>query len=186
MKWETVIGLEIHAQLLTKTKQFCGCSVSFGEEPNTRTCPVCLGLPGSLPVLNESSVRIAVKAALALRCKITQKSVFARKNYFYPDLPKGYQISQYNLPLAEHGFVEIESSGKTKRIGITRVHMEEDAGKLLHEGNEHLSIIDYNRSCVPLIEIVSEPEMSSPKEATEYLKMLRLLVLYHPSNGHRL
>lgn len=176
MSFETVIGLEIHAQLLTKTKLFCACPVTFGEEPNTNTCPVCLGLPGSLPVLNENAVVLAAKAAVALNCKVNNSSIFSRKNYFYPDLPKGYQISQYDKPLAEKGHLEIEVDGKRKKIGITRVHLEEDAGKLLHEGSDKFSLVDYNRSCVPLIEIVSEPEISSPEEAAEYLKMLRRIL----------
>jgi len=177
--WETVIGLEIHAQLLTKTKLFCGCPITFGETPNSKVCPICLGMPGTLPVLNENASTLALKAAAALHCTINEKSVFARKNYFYPDLPKGYQISQYDKPLAQNGSVEILIAGKPKTIGITRVHMEEDAGKLIHDGASDFSQVDFNRSCVPLIEIVSEPEISSPEEASEYLKMLRLILIYN-------
>jgi aspartyl-tRNA(Asn)/glutamyl-tRNA(Gln) amidotransferase subunit B len=179
MSWETVIGLEVHAQLLTKTKLFCSCPISFGEEPNTKVCPICLGLPGSLPVLNAASIELAIKAAASLHCRINEKSVFARKNYFYPDLPKGYQISQYDMPLAEEGWVQIDLDDAKKKIGIIRVHMEEDAGKLLHEGKDESSRVDYNRSCVPLIEIVSKPDLSNPIEATEYLKMLRLMLVYN-------
>lgn len=179
MKWETVIGLEIHAQLLTRTKLFCACPTTFGEAPNTKTCPVCLGLPGSLPVLNEYAIELATRAALAFHCKINSKSVFARKNYFYPDLPKGYQISQYDRPLAGEGWIEIESNSKTKKIGITRIHLEEDAGKLIHEESDEFSLVDFNRSCIPLIEIVSEPDITSPLEASEYLKMLRLVLIYN-------
>ena len=181
MKYETVIGLEVHAQLLTNSKLFCGCSTSFGAEPNSHTCPLCLGMPGVLPVLNARAVEFAVKTALALNCTINPKSVFARKNYFYPDLPKGYQISQYDEPLAEHGHLDIEVDGTKKRIGITRIHMEEDAGKLIH-GEEpddvNFSFVDLNRAGVPLIEIVSEPDMRSPLEAQAYLKALRDIVVY--------
>ncbi|MFQ5441490.1 MAG: Asp-tRNA(Asn)/Glu-tRNA(Gln) amidotransferase subunit GatB [Thermodesulfobacteriota bacterium] len=181
MKYEAVMGLEVHAQLLTKSKLFCGCSTRFGSEPNTQVCPVCLGMPGVLPVMNRRAVEFAVKMALALKCGINPKSVFARKNYFYPDLPKGYQISQYDEPLAEGGGVEIEVDGKKKKIGVTRIHMEEDAGKLLHgEGveDEQYSFVDLNRTGVPLIEIVSEPDIRSPEEAVAYLKALRDIVIY--------
>jgi len=175
------MGLEVHAQLLTKTKLFCGCSTRFGREPNTQVCPVCLGMPGVLPVMNRKAVEFAVKMALALNCRINTKSVFARKNYFYPDLPKGYQISQYDEPLAEGGAVEIEVDGERKKINITRIHMEEDAGKLLHGTgleDERYSFVDLNRTGVPLIEIVSEPDIRSPEEAAAYLKALRDIVIY--------
>src|SRR5579863_2388177 len=180
-KYEAVIGLEVHVQLLTKSKIFCSCSTRFGDPPNSNTCPVCLGLPGALPVLNREAVTMAMKAALALNCTINRQSRFARKNYFYPDLPKGYQISQYDEPLAEEGYLEIEVGGARRRIGITRVHLEEDAGKSLHEGfpdSEKNSYIDLNRSGVPLIEIVSEPDLRSPEEAYDYLTRLKTLMLY--------
>ncbi|MBI5492045.1 MAG: Asp-tRNA(Asn)/Glu-tRNA(Gln) amidotransferase subunit GatB [Deltaproteobacteria bacterium] len=181
MKYEAVIGLEVHAQLLTGSKLFCGCSTKFGSEPNTQVCPVCLGMPGVLPVLNRKAVEFAVKMALAVGCRINPRSVFARKNYFYPDLPKGYQISQYSEPLAEHGHLDIDVDNTTKKIGITRVHMEEDAGKLLHgEGPEdaNYSFVDLNRTGVPLIEIVSEPDMRTSDEAQAYLKALRDILVY--------
>ena len=180
-KYEAVIGLEVHAQLKTRTKAFCGCSTRFGDAPNSNTCPVCLGLPGALPVLNRRARELAIRAALALQCKIQERSVFARKNYFYPDLPKGYQISQYELPLALAGSLEIEAEGAAKRIGITRVHMEEDAAKNLHEGfadSDRWSYIDYNRCGTPLIEIVSEPDIRTPAEAYSYLTTLKQMLEY--------
>ena len=176
-EYEAVIGLEVHAQLLTRTKAFCGCSTSFGDPPNIHTCAVCLGLPGALPVLNQQAVRMAVSAALALGLTIQERSIFARKNYFYPDLPKGYQISQYEAPLALHGGLEIEASGGKKRIGILRIHMEEDAGKNLHGiGDE--SVVDLNRAGTPLIEIVGEPDLRSPQEASGYLRALRDVLIF--------
>jgi aspartyl-tRNA(Asn)/glutamyl-tRNA(Gln) amidotransferase subunit B len=175
--YEPVIGLEVHAQLLTRTKLFCGCSTNFGATPNTNVCPVCLGLPGSLPVLNESAVSMAVRAALALGCTIEEKSIFARKNYFYPDLPKGYQISQYEEPFSKHGSLEIELDGALRRVGITRVHMEEDAGKNVH-GVGGDSLVDLNRAGVPLVEIVGEPDLRSSAEAAAYLRALRDVLVF--------
>lgn len=178
MIYESVIGLEVHAQLKTKTKIFCSCSTSFGAPPNTHTCPVCLGMPGVLPVLNKKVVEYTLRMAVATDCKIANQSRFARKNYFYPDLPKGYQISQYELPIAENGFIDIEIDGHKKRIGITRIHMEEDAGKLSHDPDRPLSKVDFNRTGVPLIEIVSEPDMRTPEEAGAYLRHIRSIVRY--------
>ncbi|HEV2298182.1 MAG TPA: Asp-tRNA(Asn)/Glu-tRNA(Gln) amidotransferase subunit GatB [Candidatus Acidoferrales bacterium] len=180
-KYECVIGLEVHAQLATKSKAFCACSTRFGDPPNQNTCPVCLGLPGALPVPNRRAIELAVRAALALHCNVQEHSRFARKNYFYPDLPKGYQISQYELPLATGGWLEIEHSEEKKRIGITRLHMEEDAAKNLHEGfpdSDRYSYIDFNRCGVPLIEIVSEPDIRAPEEAYAYLTSLKQALEY--------
>lgn len=180
-KYETVIGLEVHVQLLTQSKIFCTCSTEFGAPQNSSVCPVCLGLPGALPVLNRKAVEFAVLAAKALNCRVNASSVFARKNYFYPDLPKGYQISQYDKPLAEHGWIEISTATGNKRVGITRVHLEEDAGKSLHDGvadSAEKTSIDLNRAGTPLIEIVSEPDISSPEEAYEYLTLLKEIILY--------
>ena len=178
MDFEPVIGLEVHAQLKTNSKIFCGCSTVFGAPPNTNTCQVCLGMPGVLPVLNKKVVEYTIKMALATHCTITSPNRFARKNYFYPDLPKGYQISQFELPIAEHGWLEVEDGGRTKKIGITRIHMEEDAGKLIHDVHKPLSYVDLNRTGVPLMEIVSEPDIRSPEEATAYLKKLHAILRY--------
>ena len=178
MKYEAVIGLEVHAQMLTETKIFCGCSTKFGSEPNTQTCPVCIGMPGVLPVLNNKALQFAIKTGLATRCRISSYSRFARKNYFYPDLPKGYQISQYELPICEHGLLEIIVDGTMRNIGITRIHMEEDAGKNIHEGSGNYSFVDLNRAGVPLMEIVSEPDIRSPREAVEYMQKLRQMLRY--------
>src|ERR1700728_1360027 len=184
-KYEPVIGLEVHVQLLTVSKIFCSCSTRFGAPPNTNVCPVCLGLPGALPVLTRKAVEFATLAAMALQCRVHEVSTFARKNYFYPDLPKGYQISKYDKPLAEFGFIDIDvtknKASSKKKIGITRLHLEEDAGKSLHEGfadSTHKTAIDLNRTGVPLAEIVSEPDMRSPEEAYEYLTRLKEIILY--------
>jgi aspartyl-tRNA(Asn)/glutamyl-tRNA(Gln) amidotransferase subunit B len=181
MEYEPVIGLEVHAQLLTRSKIFCGCSTQFGAEPNTHTCPVCTGLPGSLPVPNRKVVEYTIRAALATHCKIAPHSQFARKNYFYPDLPKGYQISQYELPLATGGYVEIQADGQKKRIGLIRIHLEEDAGKLLHDLSSDrgaASYVDFNRTGVPLIEIVSAPDIHTSEEAGTYLRKLRAILMF--------
>ena len=177
-QYETVIGLEVHVELATKTKIFCGCSTAFGGAPNTHTCPVCTGMPGSLPVLNRQVVEYALGIGLATNCKITQVCKFDRKNYFYPDNPQNYQISQLYLPIARDGYVEIEVDGQTKKIGIHEMHMEEDAGKLVHDEWEDASFVDYNRSGVPLVEIVSEPDMRSAEEVMAYLEKLRLIIQY--------
>ena len=181
MAFETVIGLEVHAQLSTKSKIFCACSTAFGAAPNENTCPVCTGMPGVLPVLNRKAVEFTIRTALATSCTVQRRSVFARKNYFYPDLPKAYQISQYELPIALGGHVDIEVDGGTKRIGITRIHMEEDAGKLVHEGEfagAQASLADLNRCSVPLMEIVSEPDMRTPEEGGAYLRRLHDILVY--------
>lgn len=177
-KYETVIGLEVHVELHTKSKIFCGCSTEFGAPPNTHTCPVCLGHPGVLPVLNRQAVDYAMKAAMALNCEIGDVCKFDRKNYFYPDSPKAYQISQYDQPIGKNGYIDIEVDGKTKRIGITRLHLEEDAGKLTHVDGGYASLVDFNRVGTPLVEIVSEPDISSPEEARAYLEKLRAILQY--------
>lgn len=182
MDYEIIIGLEIHAQLSTRTKMFCGCSLSFGEEPNTYTCPVCLGHPGILPVTNKKAVEYGLKVALAFNCEIADFTIFHRKNYFYPDLPKGYQISQYDLPIGKNGFIELTQDDKIKRIGITRVHLEEDAAKLLHPGvtgrisESEYSLVDFNRGGTPLVEIVSEPDLRSPEEARSFMQELKSIL----------
>jgi aspartyl-tRNA(Asn)/glutamyl-tRNA(Gln) amidotransferase subunit B len=178
MTYEVVIGVEVHAQLRTKSKMFCGCSTAFGRSPNSQTCPVCLGLPGSLPVINKAAVEMAVRAGLALNCTIGEHNRFARKNYFYPDLPKGYQISQYEAPICEHGWIDISVGGTTKRVRIRRAHLEEDAGKNLHEGGVGRSLVDLNRAGTPLLEIVTEPDMRSADEVVAYLKSLRDILMY--------
>ncbi len=182
MKYETVIGLEVHSELKTKSKIFCGCTTAFGGDPNTHVCPVCLGLPGVLPVINKRVVEFAIKAGLAMNCEILPFSKFDRKNYYYPDLPKNFQTSQYDLPICVNGHIDIEINGETKRIGITRIHMEEDAGKLVHSGDTITSsssaLVDYNRTGVPLIEIVSEPDMRSPEEAKLYLEKVKAILEY--------
>ncbi|ANF98239.1 Asp-tRNA(Asn)/Glu-tRNA(Gln) amidotransferase subunit GatB [Paenibacillus bovis] len=177
-RYETVVGLEVHVELHTQSKIFCGCSTAFGAPPNTHTCPVCLGHPGVLPVLNRQAVEYAMKAAMALNCQVADVSKFDRKNYFYPDSPKAYQISQFDQPIGEHGWIDIEVNGQTKRIGITRLHLEEDAGKLTHTSGGYDSLVDFNRVGTPLIEIVSEPEISSPEEARAYLEKLRAIMQY--------
>ncbi|ACX67731.1 Asp-tRNA(Asn)/Glu-tRNA(Gln) amidotransferase subunit GatB [Paenibacillus sp. FSL H8-0457] len=177
-KYETVIGLEVHVELHTHSKIFCGCSTAFGAPPNTHTCPICLGHPGVLPVLNRQAVEYAIKAAMALNCTIGDVSKFDRKNYFYPDSPKAYQISQYDQPIGENGWIDIEVDGKTKRIGITRLHLEEDAGKLTHVDGGYASLVDFNRVGTPLVEIVSEPEISTPEEAKAYLEKMRAIMQY--------
>ena len=177
-KYETVIGLEVHVELSTKSKIFCGCSTEFGAPPNTNTCPICLGHPGVLPVLNKQAVNYAMKAAMALNCEIAEYSKFDRKNYFYPDSPKAYQISQFDQPIGQNGWIEIEVEGKKKRIGITRLHLEEDAGKLNHSETGDGSLVDFNRVGVPLIEIVSEPDLRSPAEARAYLEKLKTIIQY--------
>ncbi len=178
MSYEVVIGLEVHVELLTKSKIFCSCPTSFGDEPNTNVCPVCLGLPGVLPVINKRAVEFAILSGLALNCKVNPRSKFDRKNYFYPDLPKAYQISQYDMPVAEDGYLNIKVNGETKCIGITRVHLEEDAGKLIHAENGDYSLIDYNRTGVPLVEIVSEPDLRSHEEARVFLENLKRILQY--------
>ncbi len=177
-EFEAVIGLEVHAQLRTESKIFCACSTAFGAGPNENVCPVCSGMPGVLPVLNGTVVEYAAKMGMAIDCALNPVSVFARKNYFYPDLPKGYQISQFELPIAEHGKVDILVDGQAKTIGVTRIHMEEDAGKNIHSATENISYVDLNRACVPLIEIVSDPDMRSSAEAVAYLKEMRSILVY--------
>ena len=178
MEFETVIGLEIHAQMKTDSKIFCGCSTEFGAPPNTHTCPVCLGMPGSLPVLNKRVLDFAIKVGLSTNSRVNRMNQFARKNYFYPDLPKGYQTSQYDKPIIEDGHIDIEVDGEQKRIGITRIHMEEDAGKLIHDEREPVSYVDLNRTGTPLLEIVSEPDLRSPQEASAYLKKIHAILRY--------
>lgn len=178
MRYEVVIGLEVHAQLATQTKLFCGCSTAYGAPANTQTCPICVGMPGVLPVLNRQALEMAIKVGLALHCTIAPRSRFARKNYFYPDLPKGYQISQYEEPLAQHGNLDLAVNGHAARVGITRVHLEEDAGKSLHEGLGAASHVDFNRAGVPLLEIVSEPDLRVPTDAVAYLRALREILMY--------
>jgi len=180
-EYEVVIGLEVHAQLLTRTKMFCGCSTAFGAPPNTQTCPVCQGMPGSLPVINRRAVEFGIKTALAIGCSVNADNRFARKHYYYPDMPKNYQISQYEEPLAVHGHLDVEAAGAARRIGIERLHLEEDVGKLVHEGSletAQSSQVDFNRAGVPLMEIVSKPDMRAPEEAAAYLRALRAIVVY--------
>ena len=182
MKYEVVIGLEVHTELQTTTKIFCSCKTSFGADPNTNVCPVCLGLPGVLPVLNKKVLEYAVRAGLALNCEISRFSKFDRKNYYYPDLPKNFQTSQFDLPICEHGYLDVEVDGEVKRLRITRAHMEEDAGKLVHHGtsitDSDYSLVDYNRTGTPLLEIVSEPDMRSAKEAVAYMEKMRAILQY--------
>ncbi|HXQ24627.1 MAG TPA: Asp-tRNA(Asn)/Glu-tRNA(Gln) amidotransferase subunit GatB, partial [Candidatus Acidoferrales bacterium] len=178
MDYEAVIGLEVHAELLTESKVFCGCSAKFGAPPNQNTCPVCLAMPGSLPVLNRRVVEFAIRAGLAVQCTIARNSRWARKNYFYPDLPKGYQISQYELPLCLGGRIDIETNGNAKSVRLTRIHMEEDTGKNIHDAHGDASLVDFNRCGVPLLEIVSEPDMGSAQEAGAYLRKLRAILQY--------
>lgn len=178
MQYEAVIGLEIHAQLLTDTKMFCGCSTKFGSAPNTQTCPVCIGMPGVLPVMNKKAIEYVIKTGLAVNCEISSSNRFARKNYFYPDLPKGYQISQYELPICKHGYVEVVDNDKPKKIRLTRIHLEEDAGKNIHEETGNRSFIDLNRTGIPLMEIVTEPDIRSSKEAVAFIKKLRGILRY--------
>ena len=182
MKYEVVIGLEVHTELQTTTKIFCSCKTSFGADPNTNVCPVCLGLPGVLPVLNKKVLEYAVRAGLALNCEISRFSKFDRKNYYYPDLPKNFQTSQFDLPICEHGYLDVEVDGEMKRLRITRAHMEEDAGKLVHHGtsitDSDYSLVDYNRTGTPLLEIVSEPDMRSAKEAVAYMEKMRAILQY--------
>ncbi|QKS70446.1 Asp-tRNA(Asn)/Glu-tRNA(Gln) amidotransferase subunit GatB [Paenalkalicoccus suaedae] len=178
MSYETVIGLEVHVELKTKSKIFCGCSTEFGAPPNTHTCPICLGHPGVLPVLNKQALEFAIKASLALNCEVADMTKFDRKNYFYPDNPKAYQISQFDRPVGENGYIDIEVGGEKKRIGITRLHLEEDAGKLTHADGEGYSLVDYNRVGTPLVEIVSEPDIRTPEEAYAYLEKLKAIIQY--------
>ena len=177
-QYETVIGLEVHLQLNTKTKIFCGCSTDFGKSPNSQTCPICLGLPGTLPVLNKKVLESAMKIGLALNCKINSLVKFDRKNYYYPDLPKAYQISQYDFPIAHTGYLDVKTGENIKRINVLRAHMEEDAGKLIHDSSIKSSLVDYNRTGTPLVEIVSDPDMRSPQEAYDYLTTLKLAMQY--------
>lgn len=178
MKYEAVIGLEVHAQMLTESKMFCGCPTTFGAGPNTQTCQICIGMPGVLPVMNKKALEFTIRTGLATNCRVSLYSRFARKNYFYPDLPKGYQISQYELPICEHGHIDIIVDGVKRKIGITRIHMEEDAGKNIHEGGGNYSFVDLNRAGVPLMEIVSEPDIKTPREASEYMRKLRTILRY--------
>ena len=179
MTYETIIGLEVHAQLLTKSKMFCACATNFGTEPNTNICPVCTGQPGTLPVVNKKAIEFAIRAGLATGCSIDKVSIFSRKNYFYPDLPKGYQISQYDRPICKGGTIEINFNNSIKKISIIRIHLEEDAGKFLHDaGGADKSHVDFNRCGIPLIEIVSGPDMRSPQEGVIYLKTLRNILMY--------